>query len=332
MKNGTINLRTGELRDSERTDLITKLAPVIYDKDAKCATWETFLDRIMGGSTTMIEFLQRAIGYSLTGSTAERCFFIMYGVGRNGKSTFLQTVRNLMGDYAKRAPAQMLLAQKDGAIPADVAAMKGARFVTVSETDEGKRLGEALIKDITGNETMAARFLHANWFEFRPECKIWLGTNHRPDIRGGDQAIWDRVKLLPFAVRIPEREQDRELGDKLNEELPGILAWAVRGCLEWQGKGIGFPPEVVNATKEYQIDVDALGAFIEDYCVVGATLRGKPVELYNAYDTWCRMNNEHAVSKKMFGMKLKDRGFTAGKTGSDRWWGGIGLKCPTRDA
>jgi putative DNA primase/helicase len=237
-----------------------------------------------------------------------------------------------MGDYAKRAPAQMLLAQKDGAIPADVAAMKGARFVTVSETDEGKRLGEALIKDITGNETMAARFLHANWFEFRPECKIWLGTNHRPDIRGGDQAIWDRVKLLPFAVRIPEREQDRELGDKLNEELPGILAWAVRGCLEWQGKGIGFPPEVINATKEYQVDVDALGAFIEDCCIVGPTLRGKPAQLYDAYDAWCRMNNEHAVSKKMFGMKLKDRGFTAGKTDSDRWWGGVGLKYPTRDA
>jgi P4 family phage/plasmid primase-like protien len=238
--NGTLDLRTGELRTSRREDLITKTASVDYDPSAQCPTWEAFLDRIMASNRGLIAFLQRAIGYSLTGSTRERVTFFLFGTGANGKSTLLETIGALLGDYAETTRAETLMVKTyDGGIPNDIAALRAARLVSTSETEEGKRLAEALVKAITGGDTLSARFMRGEFFKFKPAFKLWLATNHKPTIRGTDPAIWDRIRLVPFEVRIPDAEQDRELPAKLREELPGIMAWAVRGCLDWQRNGLG---------------------------------------------------------------------------------------------
>jgi putative DNA primase/helicase len=322
--NGTLNLQTGDLRPHRQTDLITKLAPVDYEPRAECPLWEAFLATIMGSKPGLINFLRRAIGYSLTGDTSERALFIMYGSGANGKSTALETIRALLGDYAARTPAETLLARRDNAIPNDVAKLKGARFVSASETDEGRRLAEAQIKDLTGGDTISARFMRAEWFDFKPECKLWLSTNHRPVVRGTDKAIWDRLKLIPFDVRIAEEKQDRKLLSKLKAELPGILAWAVRGCLEWQAEGLGVPEEVRNATGDYQSEMDVLAAFIADCCVLTPNAQASATSLYQSYKRWCDDNGEKWSNQRVFGSSLAERGFEkrrSGATGAYVWYG-----------
>jgi putative DNA primase/helicase len=235
--NGTLDLRTGELEPQDPDDLITKLAPVEYDPEAKCVTWLGFLDRIMDGNQDLIDFLQRAAGYSLTGETTERVLFVLHGVGRNGKTTLLESLQAVLGEYAKVMAAEMLMARKnDGGIPNDVAALKGARLVTASEAEEGTRLGEAKVKQLTGGDTITARFLYGEFFSFRSEFKIWLATNHKPDVRGTDKAIWDRLPVVPFSVRIPDEEVDARLPQKLLDAvawhprvggsgMPGLAAW-----------------------------------------------------------------------------------------------------------
>jgi putative DNA primase/helicase len=324
VNNSTLNLRTGEFHSHRRADLITKLAPVDYDPHAACPLWESFLETIMAGKPGLTNFLRRAVGYSLTGDTSERALFILYGSGANGKSTALETIRALLGDYATRTPAETLLARRDNAIPNDVAKLKGARFVSASETDEGRRLAEAQIKDLTGGDTISARFMRAEWFDFKPECKLWLSTNHKPVVRGTDRAIWDRLKLIPFDVRIPENEQDRKLLSKLKEELPGILAWAVRGCLEWQKEGLGVPDEVRNATGAYQSEMDVLAGFIADACVLTASAQASATSLYQSYKRWCDDNGEKWSNQRVFGSSLAERGFEkrrSGATGSYVWYG-----------
>lgn len=325
--NGTLDLRRGELREHRREDLITKLAPVEYDPEATAPIWDAFLQRIMAGKKDLIAFLQRAVGYSLTGDASERVLFFLYGRGANGKSTFLETVRALLGDYAQRTPTETLLAKRGGNIPNDVARLRGARFVSASESDEGKRLAEARIKDLTGGDTISARFLHAEFFEFKPQCKIWLATNHRPPVRGTDKAIWDRIKLIPFDVTIPEPEQDKRLGEKLKAELPGILAWAVGGCLDWQENGLGVSSEVKRATESYRHEMDILGNFVEDRCVVSPTAVVAAREFYEAYCRWCEENGERPQSQRWVGRQLRERDFTRGrnsKTGRIEWHG-LGL-------
>jgi putative DNA primase/helicase len=324
VNNGTLNLQNGELRPHRQADLITKLAPVDYDPHADCPMWESFLETIMAGKPGLTNFLRRAVGYSLTGDTSERALFIMYGSGANGKSTALETIRALLGDYAARTPAETLLARRDNAIPNDVAKLKGARFVSASETDEGRRLAEAQIKDLTGGDTISARFMRAEWFDFKPECKLWLSTNHKPVVRGTDRAIWDRLKLIPFDVRIPENEQDRKLLSKLKAELPGILAWAVRGCLEWQKEGLGVPEEVRNATGAYQSEMDVLAGFIADACVLTASAQASATSLYQSYKRWCDDNGEKWSNQRVFGSSLAERGFEkrrSGATGAYVWYG-----------
>ncbi len=324
VNNGTLNLQNGELRPHRQADLITKLAPVDYDPHADCPMWESFLATIMGSKPGLTNFLRRAIGYSLTGDTSERAMFILYGSGANGKSTALETIRAVVGDYAARTPAETLLARRDNAIPNDVAKLKGARFVSASETDEGRRLAEAQIKDLTGGDTISARFMRAEWFDFKPECKLWLSTNHRPVVRGTDKAIWDRLKLIPFNVRIPEEQQDRKLLSKLKTELPGILAWAVRGCLEWQAEGLGVPEEVRNATGNYQSEMDVLANFIADACMLTSDARAGATSLFQAYKRWCDDNGERCGSQRGFSASLTERGFfkrRSGKTGTEEWQG-----------
>jgi P4 family phage/plasmid primase-like protien len=327
VKNGTIDLRTGELREHRREDLITKLAPVEYDPDAAAPTWGAFLERVLPGEE-LREFVQRAVGYSATGDTSEQCMYIHHGPGANGKSTFQETVSSALGDYAIRTPTETLLVKRAGGIPNDVARLKGARFVTASETEEGRRLAESLVKDLTGQDTISARFMWAEWFDFKPTHALHLSTNHKPEIRGTDAAIWRRIRLIPWAVTIPPAEQDKKLSEKLRGELPGILAWIVRGCSEWLRDGLWAPEEVRQATRAYRAEMDVLAAFLADCCRRDEDEEEFAGELWRAWKRWCEETGEQVGTQKRFGGQLAERGFLNhrdSRTGR-KVWSGVGLR------
>jgi putative DNA primase/helicase len=325
--NGTIDLRTGELREHRREDLITKLAPVEYDPNATAPTWEAFLKRVLPGEE-LRAFVQRAAGYSATGDTSEQCIFIHHGPGANGKTTFQEAIAAALGDYAIRTPTETLLVKRAGGVPNDVARLKGARLVAASETEEGRRLAESLVKDLTGQDTISARFMWAEWFDFKPTHALHLSTNHKPEIRGTDPAIWRRIRLIPWAVTIPPNEQDKKLTEKLRGELPGILAWVVRGCSEWLRQGLKAPEEVRQATKAYRAEMDVLAAFLADCCVRGDDEEAFAGELWGAWKRWSEETGEQTGSQKRFGGRLAERGFLNhrdSKTGR-KVWSGLSLR------
>jgi len=307
--NGTIDLRTGRLREHCRDDFITKAANVLYNPNAPCPVWESFLSRILEEDPDLISFMQRAIGYSLTGLIDEQCLFILYGNGANGKTTFLQAVSFFMADYAMQTPTETLLVKGKGAIPNDVARLKGARFVTASEAEAEQRLAENLIKQMTGGDTISARFLHQEYFDFKPTHKLFLGTNHKPVIKGTDHAIWRRIRLIPFEVTIPEDERDPEMLEKLCSEAEGILAWAVEGCRLWQTERLGMPPAVKKATEGYRSEMDIIAQFIAERCETGTGCSITSRDLYQAFTDWCSHNGEETVSKKMLTQRLKELGY-----------------------
>jgi len=323
--NGVIDLRTGVLREGRRDDLITKQSPVKYDPDARCPTWMGFLEAVL----PLVEvrgYLQRAIGYSLTGEQSEQAVFILYGTGSNGKSTFLEAVKNIMGKYAQQTPFSTFLEGPGGAIRDDIARLRGARFVSSTEVNIGKSMDEVVIKQMSGGDTIAARPLYGKYFEFRATFKVFLGVNHKPVIRGTDHAIWRRLKLIPFTVTIPEEEQDKKLKEKLCAELPGILNWAISGCLEWQKRGgLDEPPAVRIATAEYREDMDILGEFIKDRCALDPGLWVLSRELYDNYTTWCEETGNQPVSKRTFGIRLEERGLRKNRTKKNRGWFGIAI-------
>jgi len=310
--NGTIDLRTGELRAHSREDLLTKIAGAEYEPDAPAPAWGTFLERVLPGDE-LRRFVRRAAGYSATGDTSEQVMFINHGVGANGKSTFQEALSEALGDYSMRAPTEMLMAKRSGGVPNDVARLKGARFVSASETEQGRYLAESLVKDLTGQDTISARFMRAEWFDFEPTHKLWLSTNHKPLIRGTDLAIWRRIRLVPWAVTIPPQEQDKQLSSRIQDELTGVLSWIVHGCLDWWREGLAVPDEVQRATGDYRSEMDTLGDFLEDRCVVDPDSSVAFNNLWKAYREWCLDTEEKGESKKQFGMSLTERGFVADK-------------------
>jgi putative DNA primase/helicase len=314
-ESGTIDLRTGELREHRREDLITKIAPTTYRPDAAAPAWEAFLERVLPGED-LRAFVQRAVGYSATGDTSEQCMFINHGGGANGKSTFQEAIAAALGDYAMRAPTEMLLAKRSDGVPNDVARLKGARFVSASETEEGRRLAESRIKDLTGQDTITARFMKAEWFDFAPTHKLWLSTNHKPEIRGTDAAIWRRIRLVPWAVTIPPAEQDKKLPIALRHELAGILAWVVRGCLQWRREGLQAPDEVRKATGEYRAEMDVLAGFLVECCELDTGHWEYAKDLYECYKRWCDENGERPEPQRKFGGRLGERGFQRDRGGS----------------
>lgn len=329
VENGTLDLRTGELRSHCRADLMTRLVPVSYDPLEECPRWLAFLRRIMAESEEKITFLQRAIGYSLTGSTKERLFFLLHGGGKNGKTKFLQTISKMLDDYGSRIDTDSLMEARNRGIPNDIARLKGARFVFASEGEEGKRLAEAKVKELSGGDTITARFMRGEWFDFDPEFKLWLGTNHRPNVRGNDKAIWDRIKLIPFTVRIPDEEQDKDLLEKLLAELPGILAWAVEGCLDWQREGLTEPDDVRFANEQYRSEEDVIGHFLDDKCEIGSAHQVTKKAMYAAYKAWCEDNGEKFVSQKKLSGLLKDHvALDEARMGSDmaHYWIGVSIR------
>lgn len=312
ISNGTIDLRTGKLRQHERADMLTKLAVVVYDPSAKCPLFLAFLDRIMAGNADLIAFLQRAVGYCLTGQTGERCLFILHGSGANGKTVFIETIAALLGDYAKAVPASALLSCRSEERPRnDLAMLAGVRMASATETNEGRKLDEAIVKIVTGGDRISARFLFCEHFTFTPTFKLWMATNHKPEIRGTDDAIWARIRLIPFNVTIPEAERDPELKNKLRTELSGILNWALAGCMEWQQRRLDPPKEVIDATEGYRLEQDQVGEFIEEACVTADGISASASALFEGYCKWCKSGGVDALNQTMFGRRLNDRGFHA---------------------
>lgn len=322
--NGTVDLRTGERLPHRREDLATQASSVVYDPEASAPTWLRFLERVLP-SPELRAFAQRLAGYCLTGSTAEQKLCFLYGHGCNGKSLFLETLGAILGDYYAPARIESFAVRRHMDTGSnDIASLAGRRLVAVSETPQGVRLNEALVKDLTGGDKITARFLYHESFSFVPQFKLLIRGNHKPQIRGTDEGIWRRVLLLPFTVRIPDEEIDPNLGEKLRAELPGVLAWAVAGALEWQRLGLAPPPGVTQAVKEYREEMDILGDFIDEACVRAPTARVQSTALYKAYRAWCESNGERAVGRHRFGEALAERGFTKMKS-SEIWWCGIGL-------
>lgn len=327
VENGTIDLTTGKRREHHREDYLTKLAPVHYDPNATCDFWHSFLDRIMNGNRELIAFLQRAVGYSLTADVSEQVLFFLYGTGANGKSTFLEATINLLGDYAKNAEPDILMLRWHEVHPTGVADLMGARFVATVEAGEGRRLHEVKVKQLTGGDTLKARFMRQDFFSFKPTHKIFLAANHKPVIRGTDHAIWRRMRLIPFEVTIPEQERIPfgKLMATFQKEAAGILAWAVKGCLDWQANGLGTPEAVKVATEAYRNEMDIIGDFLDEHCILGEGYIAKASNLYAAYKAWCEASGEMPLSQKAFGGRLTERGFTRERRRDAHYWMGIGV-------
>ena len=320
--NGTIDLRTGELRPHRREDLVTKLAPVAYDEDASCPQWMRFLRRVMADKDGLVSYLQRVVGYCLTGDVSEQTLWFLHGCGSNGKSTFLGVLLDILGDYGTQATSELLMAKSHEAHPAERADLFGRRCVATIETEEGKRMAEALMKQLTGCDRIKARKMHKDFFEFKPTHKILLAANHKPTVRGTDYAVWRRIKLVPFTVTIPEGEKDKGLPEKLKAERSGVLRWAVAGCVAWRSDGLAEPDEVRRATAEYQAEQDTLGEFLAARCFVHPDARVKAAALLEVYAVW---SGDKWMNAKRFGRLIRDRGHDAKRESQGVFYQGVGL-------
>jgi putative DNA primase/helicase len=326
VKNGTINVTTGEFREHRQEDMITKTARVEYKPEADCPLWKQFIREIMDYKADVITFVQTVAGWALTGDISEQTMFILFGSGANGKSTFLNTIMYLLGDYAIATPTETFMRKNGDQYTNDIARLRGTRFVTTTEAEQGRRLSEPLIKKITGNDQMTARFLYGEFFNFTPTFKIFMATNHKPVIKGTDHGIWRRIKLIPFTTRIPEEKQDKHLELKLREEASGILNWLLEGTARWKREGLKVPVAILNATDEYRGEMDVIGNFLKEYCIQKPDISIRIRELFKAYSDWCDENNEHGVSERFFGLRLKEMGFEQSRTSEARYWCGLGLR------
>ena len=326
VQNGVIDLHTGQHRSGERADLMTKILPVDYDSTAACPRWIQFVSEIMDGNANLIGYLQRLCGYALTGAVSEQSIEILYGSGANGKSTFLETLQSLFGpDYARMSAPDLLLARKHDRHPTELADLRGARLVVSVETGEGRRLNENLVKQMTGGDTIKARFMRQDFFEFKAEFKLLLATNHKPTIKGTDHAIWRRIHLIPFAVTFSKENRDETLKDKLLAELPGILNWCIEGCLQWQNTGLNPPDEVLSATSEYRKQMDVLADFLSECCVIGKKCQAIKKDFYATYTKWCEDNGETTLTQRQLSERMQERGFTEIRSDYARKWRGVGL-------
>lgn len=330
--NGVIDLKTGKLLKHNRGYYMNKISSVSYDPNAKCPLWDKFLQDIMRNQEgninyELIEYLQKAIGYALTGETNEQVVFFLHGKGKNGKSTFLDTIRHLLGDYGKQSNTDTFTVKKNDSVRSDIATLKGARFVAASESEEGAKLAESLIKQLTGMEPIQARFLYGNPFEFVPQFKIFFTTNHKPVINGDDLGIWRRIRLIPFTVTIPEEKRDKNLPEKLlNQEMSGILRWAVEGCLKWQKEGLKPPGDIERATNLYKSEMDTIGNFISDFCTQYEGAKAYSKQLYLRYEDWCQDTGEIEIPKVSFYKKIEERGFRKKKDNKGFYFQGIGIR------
>jgi putative DNA primase/helicase len=323
-KNKTLDLDTHKVLEPKPAMYLTKRMNVNLDPSADCPIWKAFLQRIFNNNADLINYMQRAVGYSITGSTKEQVFFTLYGSGANGKSVFLDTLQHIFGDYSQQASFSTFLAKNgDGGVRNDVACMQGARFICAAESGVFKTIDDALIKDITGGKNVRARFLHKEFFEYEPQMKIWLATNHKPNIYDDSNGMWRRVQLIPFTITIPKEEQDRNLYWKLLDEASGILNWCLEGLKVWQRDGLGTCAAVETATENYQETMDVLGKFSRETLKRGADMKIKSSELYRHFVEWCDAEGEKRWSNKLFSMKWEDKGYVKAKLPDGMYWLGI---------
>ncbi|RFU00644.1 DNA primase [Staphylococcus haemolyticus] len=304
-QNGFINLKQGVINDHEKQNYFTKISNVEFTDKADCPKWEEFLNDIFLGNQELVRFVQRAVGYSLSGYTTEQVLFILYGNGRNGKSVFLDILNEIFGNYSTNIQPQAIMASKNqsDASP-EIAKLDGARLVTTTEPNEGERFDEGLLKQLTGGDRVSARKLYENEFEFTPQFKLWMATNHKPYVRGRDDGIWRRFVIIPFDKQIPINEIDRELTNKLKRELPAIMKWCVDGFLEWQRIGLSEPAIIKEQRDEYRTEMDSISSFIEECCEIDYKYRVSASELFNAYDNWAKRNNQHKMTNVKFATEV----------------------------
>lgn len=327
VRNGVVNLHDGGLLAPDPKMLMTRQAAAEYRHDAECPRWLAFLDSIFEGDTETVAFIQRALGYTLTGVTTEEALFICFGFGANGKSVFGNVVSAILGDYAQAAPPSLLTVRRDGdAGPRnDIARLCGARLVSINETQNGDRLDEQIVKMLAGREPLSARFLHKEYFDFLPTAKPWLRTNHRPIVTGDDDGVWRRLHLVPFRRKFAEEDRDPWLEQKILEERDGILAWMVQGCLEWQRNGLNPSQLVRRESATYRKESDLLGEFLEEKTAVDQTSREEQTKMFLAWCVWNEINGTRHGSKTSFTRKLSERGVGVGKSNSSRFYTGLRL-------
>lgn len=340
LNNGTFDLQSFEMLPHDQANMITKMANIEYDQDAKCPMWLTFLDRVFRSQSEkeyLISFLQRACGYSLTGDAKEQAMFFLHGTGANGKSTFIDVIQHIMGDYGAATESSTFTTAKADSVRNDIARLVGKRFVAASENSSESLLDESLVKKLTGNEVISARFLHKEYFEFYPQFKIWWAFNHQPHIKDNTNSIWRRIVLIPFEERIPESEQDKELAFKLKFEASGIFNWMIQGLHEYNVIGLAAPEKIKISTKEYREDQDILFDFINECCIVSQNqileIKGdmwiSASKLYNCYTDWASVNRtkrEDLLSATKFGKLLVERGFQRDRVSTGKIYIGIKLR------
>ncbi len=327
VENGVVDLRTGDFRPAVRADLITLRCAARYEPEATCPVFDGFLARATGGDKDLQDYLQCLAGYALSGSTREQIFAFFHGNGANGKSTFLEVLRELMGGYATQTQPETLMAsQRGGGASSDLARLIGKRLVISNEVREGAQFEENLIKQLVGGDCVTARFLYQEHFEFRPKFKLMIAGNHQPVIKGDDDGMWRRVHLVPFKQQIPVHERDKNLGAKLAMERSGILNWAIKGCLRWQKDGLIPPACITNATQAYRDEMDLLRHWIDQECLTGPACRDRSGGLYKNYRDWCEASAIRPLTAPIFLRKLESRGFEREHTRVGNFVIGLRLK------
>ena len=308
VQNGYLDLRTGKLHEHDKNKFFTKISSVEFTDKIDCPMWIEFLNKIFNNDKDLIEYIQRSVGYSLSGSTEEQMMFILYGNGRNGKSVFLDIITEIFGNYSTNIqPQTIMVKQQSSNANSDIAKLNGARLVTTTEPNEGVRMDEGLVKQLTGGDKVTARFLYENEFDFIPQFKLWMATNHKPIIRGTDDGIWRRMAIIPFAVQIPEHEVDKSLKYKLRRELKAILNWAVEGYMMWRANGLEEPQSIKDQRKDYRTEMDSIEAFLEECCTRNEKAKGKSKTLYQAYREWARENGQYMMSSTKFGREMSNK-------------------------
>ncbi len=329
LDNLTIDMRNWKKLKLNPDHLITKQLPFAFDGDARCPKWKNFISQIMDRDQDMINFLQQAIGYSLTGLTIEQCLFFLYGDGRNGKSTFVEVLMHLLGDYSIKSDSKMIMNRSySSGVPNDLARLCGNRLVVLSEIQEGKRLDEAKLKNLTGSDTVTARFLRKEFFDFKPTHKLWVFGNHKPLINGTDEGIWRRMRLIEFGVTIPKEQVDPQLKQKLLKELPGIFNWAIQGLIDWKenGKQLDVPASIRKDTLAYRSEMDLLQKFLDERCNREATASCSNQLLRKEYQDWCSECDIPPMSSRRMSPKLEQRGFKKYKSNGRVHWKGVAPK------
>lgn len=328
--NGVIDLRAGSLLAHDPAMMLTRICSASYRPRAACPRWLQFLDEIFCGDADLVEYIQRALGYSLTGLVSEEVLFFMFGYGANGKSVFINVVYDVLNDYAVTAPASMLSLKRNedgGRATPELAKLVGARFAVANETQSGERLDEQMVKVLVSRERITARHLYAHYFEFRPTHALWVRGNHKPIITGDDYGIWRRIHLIPFQRTFTPADADPSLEAALLKERDGILSWMIEGCLKWQRDGLKVPPAVEGASREYRKESDVLGQWIDDCCDIDPAERTEQSRVYNSYRDWCKDGNFRAMAKAQFTRKIAERGIsTNGWIGKTRAYVGLRLK------